>query len=373
MKKFIRFFKAFKKRLPALLLLNAGMLVIIFSMYLICGDSFFSIYVKKMALNIMSVSDFIIYILILAVYGFTVEFILRSLVQNRLLKSEKAYAKIAGVAAPIIVYVLIHLQFGLPGIVIAAVSGLFLSLFYLKNKDWITFSIWHAMLPLILIPLSMVVCVFIDGQVRQDFLFAYKKRHITKEKMYYVDNWGWVDYTHYRPEHYKHIEEAFAQESEKGQTVLKDRWITPLKIQVDFNVKYTFEKQTDPMKRWAQITGILMHFMRINEEVQESSPWYHGNQLSAWQFDDMSSCLLCCLDHLPDKSYFIRGEPIHDQESLLAIWEKNGEEMVSLKMKEENSWGLIEDEAKRKMLMNLVDQMKSTWQVEKGPAAAGFK
>ena len=353
-------YKAFITRLPVILIINVAMLFILGTLYLILGGNSFSTYVKEMALNIMSVKDAFIYVSILAIYGFTIEFLFRKIIQDRFLTSDVKWIKSLAFILPVALYVLVHSRYGKIGIIYSFLTGTFLTVFYLWKKDWLTYSLWHMLWGFVIIPLSMIACVFLGGQIRNDFLYAYKKRHIIKQKMYYVQDWGWVDYTHYRPEHFEIVKKAIDKTSGKGTTIIHDGWTTPLRIRVDFHVKYTFTKQNDPMKDWAIATGMMMHFMRANEEVQEGSPWYHGNQLSAWQFDDMSSCLLCCLDHLPNKQFFSREKGVHESEKLLEIWEKTGEELVGVKMQEDNSWALVKS-SKKDELRKLVDDMKQYW------------
>jgi hypothetical protein len=361
---FKKILKSFWKRLPLILVLNLGMSVLLIGLYFIMGPASFSVYVIEMAANILSVKAALTYLSLLAVYGFLLEFVFRKLIQDRLLASRNKGLKSLAFIVPIALYALIHSLYGTVGIVYGLVAGTFLSFLYLWKKDWLGYSLWHMTWGFVVIPASMVACVFLGGQIRQDFLFAYKKKHIMKEKMYYVDNWGWVDKTHYRPDHFEQVKKAVEAVVDKGEVTLGDSWVTPLKIEVTFSVTYKFQKQSDPMKSWAQVTGMMMHFMRTNEEVQESSPWYHGNQLSAWQFDDMSSCLLCCLDELPEKKFFVGGEKHIEQSDLLAIWQKTGKQLVGLKMQEDNSWALLQGEG-RSELRDLVEKMRTSWTAEK--------
>ena len=207
----------------------------------------------------------------------------------------------------------------------------------------------------------MAVCVFVKGQIRNDFLYSYKKRHIIKQNMYYLENWGWVDKIHYRPDHYKIVHEALMKADKIGTVRLEDGWVTPLQIPVHFSATYKFEKSSDELKNWAMTTGIMMHFMRLNETVQEDSPWYHGNQLSAWQFDDMSSCLLCCLDRLPENETISRGLEKHKQDKLMELWEIEGENLVRQQVREQQSWDMLQSPKKEK-LIKIVEEMKTCWQ-----------
>lgn len=360
---FKRAYRGFISRLPSILIINVSMLLILAVLIAVLGEVSFSSYVKEMAMNILSVKEVIVYITILAIYGFVLELLLRKIIQDRLLSSDAKWIRALAVIIPVILYTLIHSRYGLTGVIYGLATGLFLSLYYLKRKDWLTFSLWHMCWGVVIVPLSMAICVFVDSQVRNDFLFSYKKKHILKEKMYYREAWGWVDKVHYRPDHFDHLMHALENSKEKGQVEIEDGWVTPLKISVRFSAKYEFTVPKTAREKWGIVTGMMLHFMRLNETVQEESPWYHGNQLSAWQFDDMSSALLCSLDRYPGEKV-ADGIEVKSTEKLLQIWEKTGEKIVGFKMKEDESWALLED-GKRIKLKALVEAQKKNWSVVK--------
>jgi hypothetical protein len=174
--------------------------------------------------------------------------------------------------------------------------------------------------------------------VRDELLFEYKKRHIAKGLMYYRENWGWVDKIHYRQDHFKEVYETI--ESGKKSIELRDGWNTPLRFPVRFSVFYEFEAPKDDLQKWALASAITCDFMEQNERVQAGSPWYHGNQLSAWQFDDVSSGLLACLDLCPKMEWRITGADITDALELQSLWAANGAGLVGLKMDLRESWNL---------------------------------
>ena len=245
-----RAYKGLISRLPSILLINLIMLFLLGALVLILGESSFSVYVKEMALNILSVKEVILYISLLAVYGFSLEFFFRKVIQDRFLKAEAKWVKSLAFILPILLYTLVHSRYGVTGVVYGVITGLFLTMFYLKKKDWLTFSLWHMCWGIIIVPLSMVICVFVDSQVRNDFLFSYKKKHIIKEKMYYQENWGWVDNVHYRPDHFEHLMKAVDSASGQGEVEINDGWVTPLKITVRFSVKYQFVSPETEKEKW---------------------------------------------------------------------------------------------------------------------------
>jgi len=193
--------------------------------------------------------------------------------------------------------------------------------------------------------------------VTHEMLFQYKKKHIVKGLMYYKENWGWVDKIHYRPDHFKEI--LHALEENKNQVSLNDGWITPLRFHVHYECTYEFEAAKTAMERWAQATAMSIHIMALNEQVQGDSPWYHGNQLSAWQFDDLSSGLLACLEQCPEESLRPMGTEIFDTDEVLKIWKKEGQNQISIKMDVDRSWELV----KNPKLRPIID--KAEWEVKK--------
>jgi hypothetical protein len=102
-----------------------------------------------------------------------------------------------------------------------------------------------------------------------------------------------------------------------------------------------------------------LHFMALNERVQEESPWYHGNQLSAWQFDDLSSGLLACLEQSPKVNFHPNGKHIIERKKVLDIWQIEGREQILIKMDIEESWNLVHN----KEIRPLID--RAQWKIKK--------
>ena len=132
------------------------------------------------------------------------------------------------------------------------------------------------------------------GKLDSNWLRASKKSYVVriqkeahfKRKMYYKEGWGWVDKVHYRDDHFKEIYESI--KAGKKTIKLHDGWVTPLRFPVSFSVNYLIGEAKNEIEQWVIATAITTHFMEENERVQANSPWYHGNQLSAWQFDDVT-------------------------------------------------------------------------------------
>ena len=356
MKRLLEFFKG---HIQLYIWLNMGAILLTVSLLFILGQKTFSPYITYMAIHVLSLKDFLQYLVLLAIYGFAVEFFLRALIQEKILGlGETWLIKTLAVIVPVLLCLSIHWKFGAVGMVYGGILSLFLAIVYVLKKKWQVFAIWHVTWPLIVIPLSMIFCLFQDGSIREDFLYVYKKRHILKEKMFYREGWGWVDAVHYRPDHFEDISKALKNGDKKVS--ISDGWTTPLKISVSFTCDYKISQSDDELENWAIITGIMLDFMRANETVQEESPWYHANQLSAWQFDDMSSALLCCLDRLPSNHKLKAGNTISDKDALLENWVSEGEKLIKLKVKEEESWMMLKGEQGRG-LEDLVEKMKSNW------------
>lgn len=348
-------------KLGLIVLLTIILFSIMLLSYFVIGDDFFSPYTKFLAERIFDVKFFLVFMLVYFLTMAIFEYFVRQHIQSKLLAKWTLLAKVFSVIVPTFLLILLHLPFGQAGVFFGGVAGLVLGIFYLYKNDWQILAVWHSFWVLCLVPFLLMCCLFSDSQIRYDFLFAYKKRHINKEMMYFRENWGWVDKVHYRQDHYDILEAAIEQADETGEVSLTDGWITPLGINVQFSGKFAFKKPSNDLDKWAMVTGMMLYFMDLNESTQEQSPWYHGNQLSAWQFDDLSSCLLCCFDNYPT-GRVVPLKNIFQKDELLKIWERNGAEFVRIKMKEDKAWELLPKEL-RDELRNKVAAQKANWRV----------
>ncbi|MDD7984582.1 hypothetical protein PQO01_06425 [Lentisphaera marina] len=218
------------------------------------------------------------------------------------------------------------------------------------NKSYWSYFFSDSLIFLIYIASTISLTLLNYKPVTHEMLFQYKKKHISKGLMYYKKDWGWVDKIHYRPDHFNEILKAL--EDYKTEITLHDGWTTPLRFPVHYSCTYEFVASTTPMERWAQATAMSTHFMALNERVQEESPWYHGNQLSAWQFDDLSSGLLACLQQCPDESLRPSGLEIFNTQEVLAIWSQEGKQQVPIKMDLDQSWALVHNKQIRPLIEN---------------------
>ena len=196
----------------------------------------------------------------------------------------------------------------------------FSTLFYfIRSKRAYILAVYVLLITAIVYGLAHTI-VF-EGKVRSIYLYQYKFKHIKIEKLYYRKAWGWVDKVHYRADHYREINHKI-EESKEGfvEVELFDAWRAPLGFPVKVYRKYRINRLEAQQDQWAVVAGIMMDFMEQSEQTQEDSPWYHGNQLSAWQFDDMSSNLLACLD----EGGWQKGESIYDIDQLNLMWAQEG-------------------------------------------------
>jgi hypothetical protein len=184
----------------------------------------------------------------------------------------------------------------------------------------------------------MTACLASDSYIRRDFLFAYKKMHIAHGDIYWRDGWGWVDKTHYRPDQFEEVSVAMekAGPGKSTRVTLHEGWKAPLGFKVSFAPSYEIQVPATPEERWAVTTGILLHAMEVSERMQGASPWYHGNQLSAFQFEDIASSLRCCLDQLPKEDI---GKDWLNPDNILLRWEVEGRTLVIRKISSQDVWG----------------------------------
>ena len=145
--------------------------------------------------------------------------------------------------------------------------------------------------------------VFVDGEARHDYLFAYKLRNIREGNLYYRQGWGWVDDSHCHAERLEHVLNAMAQAPDADAvTVTVDESfviITGERLPVVRRYVIDGVAELDAGQRWAVAAGICIDYSLANERAQAAVPAWMCAQMSAWQFDDIPSTVLTCLDRAP--------------------------------------------------------------------------
>ena len=231
-----------------------------------------------------------------------------------------------------------------------------LSSLIFKKKSVSISAIYFLFLTTIVYGLAHTI-VF-EGKIRSIYLYQYKFKHIKIGKLYYREGWGWVDKVHYRADHYQEIKHKLDHSKEDVVEIeLSDGWWAPLGFHVDVERKYRIDRLAAQKDQWAVITGVMMNFMELSEQAQEDSPWYHGNQLSAWQFDDMSSNLLACLD----EGGWEQGESVYDISQLNLMWTKEGLETVQKKIKLQDVWSFTGEEGLA--IKARIQRAQETWKI----------
>ena len=177
----------------------------------------------------------------------------------------------------VVPYALYYGRFGLVMLPLALAFSLLLMVYYHKYKHFKTLFFWQYSIQVAVLPLCMLIAIFFDGQIREIFLFEYKKMHIERENLTYREGWGWVDKVHYRDDHYRYLK-AQVDAAKPGERIvlsLHDAWHTPLKIYVQVKRSYDVDVPDTPELRWAVVAGIMLDFMTLSEQTQADSPWYH--------------------------------------------------------------------------------------------------
>ena len=323
------------------------------------GDSFDN-YLSNLASHSVSKKLLATYIFQLLGILLVQEIICRKVLQDKLPNASHKQRWVAYTLAslPIVIW---EARLGIGTLFYSIPLAFIYAFYYQRKKRFFSLLFLQYTFHLALIPYCMLHTVFTDGMVREIFLFEYKKMHIHKKNLYYREGWGWVDKIHYREDHFKELKHEFEKQKETAFSVeIKDGWRTPLKIRVDVYRKYEIDNVESELDQWAIITGVMMDFMELSEQTQENSPWYHGNQLSAWQFDDMSSNLLACLDKLPEnkKMSFINDQL--DIPNLLKTWQKEGRFQIQKKTHYEDLW--IEH-PELKEFKELIDRNRKNWKL----------
>ena len=237
---------------------------------------------------------------------------------------------------------------------VLTISAVLAIVFLKKQRVWL--SVIYVGL-LTLTAYGLCHTVFLDGKLRSIYLYQYKFKHIKVGKLYYRQGWGWVDKVHYRLDHYEELLSHLEKTQEESVVLeLSDAWRTPLGFEVSFERSYKVDL-TSMKDRWAVITGIMMDSMELSEKTQEGEPWYHGNQLSAWQFDDMSSNLLACLD----QDSVVSTKSITDIADLNELWKQDGFLEVQRKVDLEAVWQYLADD--KAGVQERVKKARSSWTI----------
>jgi len=234
--------------------------------------------------------------------------------------------------------ILLLVLLGPAALILAGIIAASLTLHHREGaRPWVHGTLFVGLAAALIIGL-MTACLASDSYIRRDFLFAYKKMHIAHGDIYWRDGWGWVDKTHYRPDQFEEVYAAIdkAGSGKVARVTLHEGWKAPLGFKVSFSPSYEIQVPASAEERWAVTTGILLHTMEVSERMQGASPWYHGNQLSACQFEDIASSLRCCLDQIPTVE---KGKDWTVASNNLMRWDEEGRRLVILKVSSEDVWG----------------------------------
>lgn len=166
-------------------------------------------------------------------------------------------------------------------------------------KNW--FPKWVVVVFLILI-IVVASSYALYSAVKYATLFRYKSSQIKKGVIYFDSKWGWIDQVHYQVcrNRLKLLENQLSSSREnpiivhlEGQS--QTAYGTWFKTQCFYRVS-TNLLTSDSIKI---VAAVIALDMAVEEEKeQELAPFVTGLSLSAWQFDDIPSALLACLDYL---------------------------------------------------------------------------
>ncbi len=205
-----------------------------------------------------------------------------------------------------------------------------------KNRLTWPFVIWHAQW----IGLAVFTCVagavFVDGEARTQYLWAYKLRNIREGALHYREGWGWLDDSHSHKERFDLLKKELAQcaPGEDKTITIHEPFVTVTRSwkPVARSYRIHLDRPLNEREQWAVCAGISLHFSVESEKAQASVPKWMCSHMSAWQFDDLPSTLATCLKEAPVP----HPEPseIRDRVVLEQKWRQEGDAMVRCRFRD---------------------------------------
>lgn len=310
------------------LMLDAVGIVIVVLVRLALGPAAFSKYLRTVSCHALSMRDGICLLLSVAVLATAYELICRIIIQRGALLAGKL--RWLGVSICAGLLGLLVLYFG-PGPGIEGVAlGAAAAIVYGRFKSRWSMVLWHVQWAWLGVLATVVLAVFFEGEARYQYLWAYKQKNIMDGTLYYREGWGWVDNSHYHDKRLTMLLEKMdaAKTNEPLKITINEPFVTVIRRWLPVERIYLIPEPPgpNPIDRWALACSISLDFSKQNEEAQSTVPSWLCSDMSAWQFDDLASTLLTCLDRAPDAEE--AGRQIRGIPELLKRWEAEGDGLV---------------------------------------------
>jgi len=268
--------------------------------------------------------DLVLYCGLIAAYSALLEAGLRVLIQEPLARRAGRLAHLAGPAAAV-AYAATHAVYHPAGVVYALVLGSGTAAAYAWLRDWRPLALWHVQWNALAIGGTLLLALWGPGDARDAALFAYKADRIEQGVLVYAPGWGWVDRTHL-PHDQLDQATAWARGRPGDRLVLDATLVDALGGRTPLAHTYALPATArDAHQAWSLACAVVLDFHHRHEQAQADRPWWTGNTLSAYQFDDLPSVLRACLDREPGAN---PAALLTDVPALRERWRQEGYDRV---------------------------------------------
>ena len=315
-----------------ILLLDLIGLALVGAMWLVGGgaDGGLAPYFGAVARAALSPQALILYIVAITTYSIILEFCLRRVLQESIHTAKAPWLRPLARPIAAFCYGITHLLYHPLGMIYAMLLGFASADAYAKERDWKVLAFWHVQWNLLAVFGALFLALVTPGAARDQVLYEYKKSRIEDGALSYVEGWGWRDRYHNHEGMYEAAHEwaARGQEGEVLTIYARINGVTGQWAPVKKRYVLTAAPKT-PMQRWAAACTVVLDYAKTYEQVQEDTWWLLGANTSAWQFDDLPSTVLTCIEVAEFQG---TSEPrrieTFDKQILLERWEREGLELV---------------------------------------------
>ena len=314
------------------LLLDLVGLALVGAMWLVGGgaDGGLAPYFGAVARAALSPQTLILYIVVITTYSVILEFCLRRVLQESIHTAKAPWLRPLARPIAAFCYGITHLLYHPLGMIYAMLLGFASADAYARERDWRVLALWHAQWNLFAIFGALFLACVMPGAARDQVLYEYKKSRIEDGALSYVEGWGWRDRYHNHGGAYE-VAHEWATRGKEGEVLTlyaRMNGVTGQWAPVKKRYVLTSTPRT-PMQRWATACTVVLDYARTYEQAQEDAWWLLGASTSAWQFDDLPSTVLTCLEVAEFNG---TSEPrrieTFDRDVLLARWKKEGLDAV---------------------------------------------
>lgn len=318
-------------------------------------------YLSEVASQTSDQWRFVRYLFLVCGYAMLLEGTLRIL-QSRLNKHLSAIPLVLLMAA---IYGLTHFKFHLVGCIYATTVGLITASFFHRTERIGSLMIWHACWELVAIGGVIIGGTLTSGDCRTALLFEYKSQQIQAGKLMHVDDWGWVDESHFVANKIEHLTETLYKK--RGQTwtaTIDQHFHRMFRKNVCVSQTYQFTIPPDvtvetchAMAASARIQACLRH-----ENIQSKELAIFGTPLSAYSFEDLSTVLYSIYVTRPTGACDYQTNPNPSIAADLSRWNIEGRKLVNMPVRETANFTPLDPEVAESLRLELEKiRMSAQW------------